>query len=84
MRRHLRVAYGMLNVLVPQIILNGARIIPVRGQVIPARMPQLVGMGDMGDPQPTLVELLVRHVLLPRALPPQIGINSIVAGFGVE
>jgi len=33
---------------------------------------------DMGDPQPTLVELLVRHVLLPRALPPQIGINSSV------
>src|SRR2546426_7574582 len=36
MRRHLRVAYRMLNVLVPQIILNGARIMPVRGQVIPA------------------------------------------------
>src|SRR2546425_11567954 len=35
MRRHLRVAYRMLNVLVPQIILNGARIMPVRGQVIP-------------------------------------------------
>jgi len=29
---------------------------------------------DMLDPQPTLVELPVRHVLLPRALPPQIGI----------
>jgi hypothetical protein len=29
---------------------------------------------DMVDPQPTLVELLVRHVLLPRALLPQIGI----------
>jgi hypothetical protein len=35
---------------------------------------------DMVDPQPTLVELLVRHVLLPRALLPQIEINSIVFG----
>jgi hypothetical protein len=31
---------------------------------------------DMLDPQPTLVEHLVRHVLLPRALLPQIEINS--------
>jgi hypothetical protein len=31
---------------------------------------------DMLDPQPTLVELLVRHVLFPRALLPQIEINS--------
>jgi len=31
---------------------------------------------DMVDPQPTLVELLVRHVLLPRERLPQIGINS--------
>jgi hypothetical protein len=31
---------------------------------------------DMVDPQPTLVELLVRHVLLPRELLPQIEINS--------
>jgi len=30
----------------------------------------------MVDPQPTLVELLVRHVLLPRELLPQIEINS--------
>jgi hypothetical protein len=30
---------------------------------------------DMVPPQPTLVELLVRHVLLPRALLPQIEIN---------
>jgi hypothetical protein len=30
----------------------------------------------MGDPQPTLVELLVRHVLLPREYLPQIEINS--------
>ena len=29
------------------------------------------------DPQPTLVERLVRHVLLPRELLPQIEINSI-------
>ena len=32
---------------------------------------------DMVDPQPRLVELLVRHVLLPRELLPQIEINSI-------
>src|SRR4029453_13704501 len=31
---------------------------------------------DMVDPPPTLVELLVRHVLLPRELLPQIEINS--------
>src|SRR5262249_28718788 len=31
---------------------------------------------DMIDPQLTLVELLVHHVLLPRALLPQIEINS--------
>ena len=31
---------------------------------------------DMVDPQPTLVELLVRHVLLPCELLPQIEINS--------
>jgi hypothetical protein len=31
---------------------------------------------DMIDPQPMLVELLVRHVLLPRELLPQIEINS--------
>jgi hypothetical protein len=31
---------------------------------------------DMVDPQPTLVELLVRYGLLPRALLPQIEINS--------
>ena len=32
---------------------------------------------DMVDPQPRLVERLVRHVLLPRELLPQIEINSI-------
>ena len=32
---------------------------------------------DMVDPQPTLVEFLVRHVLLPRELLPQIAINSV-------
>ena len=31
---------------------------------------------DMVEPQPTLVERLVRHVLLPRKRLPQIGINS--------
>jgi hypothetical protein len=33
---------------------------------------------DMVAPQPTLVELLVRHVRLPREFLPQIGINSLV------
>src|SRR5512132_1376531 len=33
---------------------------------------------DMVDPQPTLVELLVRHALLLHALLPQIEINSIL------
>jgi hypothetical protein len=37
----------------------------------------------MVDPQPTLVELLVRHVLLPRELLPQIEINSIKERFGM-
>jgi len=31
---------------------------------------------DRVDPQPTLVDLLASHVLLPREFPPQIGINS--------
>jgi hypothetical protein len=31
---------------------------------------------DMVDPQPTLGEILVRYVLLPRELLPQIEINS--------
>jgi len=31
---------------------------------------------DMVDPQPTLVQFLIRHVLLPRELLPQIEINS--------
>jgi hypothetical protein len=33
---------------------------------------------DRVAPQPTLVELLVRHVLLPRECLPQSGINSII------
>jgi len=33
---------------------------------------------DRVDPPPPLVELLVRHVLLPRALLPQIAINSTI------
>jgi hypothetical protein len=36
---------------------------------------------DMVDPQPTLVALLVRHVLLPCEFLPQIGINSSVFPF---
>jgi hypothetical protein len=35
----------MLNVLMPQIILNGSGIMPLRREVIAARMPELVGMG---------------------------------------
>src|SRR5262245_51633130 len=35
---------------------------------------------DMVDPQPTLVELLVRHVLLPREFLPQSEINSTQLG----
>ena len=38
---------------------------------------------DMVDPQPTLVQFLIRHVLLPRALLPQIGINSHDCGWGL-
>jgi hypothetical protein len=38
---------------------------------------------DMVDPQPTLVQLLVRHVLLPRELLPQIEINSFVRTLSV-
>jgi hypothetical protein len=34
---------------------------------------------DMLDPRPTLVEILVRHVLLPRELLPQIEINLSIA-----
>jgi len=57
-------------------------------QIVDARLPQeepifdaataLDTATDMVDPQPTLVEPLVRHGLLPRALLPQIEINSIV------
>jgi hypothetical protein len=35
----------------------------------------------MVDPQPRLVELLVRHVLLPREFLPQIEINAITQAF---
>ena len=38
--------------------------------------PALDTVMDMVAPQPTLVELLVRHVQLPREFLPQIGINS--------
>jgi hypothetical protein len=36
----------MLNVLVPEVILNGAGIMSTKRQVIAARMPQLAGIGD--------------------------------------
>jgi hypothetical protein len=38
----------------------------------------------MVDPQPTLVERLVRRVLLPRELLPQIEINSFVENCGIR
>ena len=44
----------------------------------------LVTAVDMVDPQPTLVELLVRHGLLPRERLPQIEINSTVRGMHVR
>ena len=48
--RHGRVAHRMLNIFMPQIILNGPGIMPLRRQVIATRMPELVGMGDKGKP----------------------------------
>ncbi len=48
--RHCDVAHGMLNVLMPQIILNRSGIMSPRSQVIAARVPQLVGMGHKGQP----------------------------------
>ena len=48
--RHGGVAHGMLNVLMPQIILNDPGIMPLRRQVIAARMPELVRMGTKGSP----------------------------------
>ena len=48
-RRHRRVAYGMLDVSMPQIILDGAGIVPVRCQVIATCMTQLMGMGHKGQ-----------------------------------
>ena len=45
----------------------------LRSLTLRQRLPLLL---DIVDPQPTLVELLVRHVLLPREQLPQIEINS--------
>jgi hypothetical protein len=55
-------------------------------QIAAAYLPEAASVFDaataldttfvMVDPQPTLVELLVRHVLLPREFLPQIEINS--------
>src|SRR5207248_6366950 len=50
LRRHRRIAHRMLNVLVPEIILNGSGIMSARCEVIAARMPQLVGMADKRQP----------------------------------
>jgi hypothetical protein len=49
-RRHGGIAHGMLNVLMPQIILNGPGIMPLRREVIAARMPELVRMGYEREP----------------------------------
>ena len=51
-------------------LLEAASVFDAATALAPAR--------DRVAPQPTLVELLVRHVLLPREFLPQIGINSIV------
>ena len=55
-------------------------------QIADAHLPEAVSVFDaataldtamhMADPQLTMVELLVRHVLLPRERLPQIEINS--------
>ena len=55
-------------------------------QIADAHLPEAVSVFDaataldtamhMADPQLTLVELLVRHVLLPRERLPQIELNS--------
>ena len=45
-RRQGCVAHSMLNVLMPEVILNGPRIMPLRREVIAARMPELMRMGD--------------------------------------
>jgi hypothetical protein len=47
---HGGVAHGMLNILMPQLILHGLGIMPPRREVIAARMPELVGMGRKGEP----------------------------------
>jgi hypothetical protein len=49
--------------------------LPVEGKVFDAA-PALDTARAMADPQPTLVERLMRHGLLPREFLPQIGINS--------
>jgi hypothetical protein len=58
----------------------------VSHQIAAAHLPETASVFDaataldpimgMVDPQPTLVELLVRHLLLPRKILPQIEINS--------
>ena len=40
----------MLNILMPQVILNGSGIMSLRREVIATRMPELVGMGHKGEP----------------------------------
>jgi hypothetical protein len=53
-------------------LLEAASVFDAATALAPAR--------DRVAPQPTLVELLVRHVLLPCEFLPQIGINSKMKG----
>jgi len=39
----------MLNILMPQVILHGPGIMPLRREVIAARMPELMRMATAGD-----------------------------------
>src|SRR5262245_16092851 len=47
--RHGGVAHRMLNILMSQLILDRSGIMPLRREVIAARMTELVGMGHKGQ-----------------------------------
>src|SRR5947209_4339779 len=44
LRRQLGVAHGVLNILVPEIVLHRARVLPIVRQLVAARMSQHVWM----------------------------------------
>lgn len=44
LRRQFRIAHGMLDVLVPQVVLDGAGVVAVIRQFVPAPVPEHVGM----------------------------------------